>query len=161
MRRPLIQAHWALTPPGEKLAADIRKFEEVGTHPAANHLAIAEALVFHQTIGIERKAARLRYLRARWTDRLRASDARAAVYERRPGAGRRDRHGRSRGHSIRPSSPRICGTPAASSSPRSSTPSSKGLRVTPNLYTTLEEVDTFAAAMEKIADKGLPAAPSA
>ena len=27
----------------------------------------------------------------------------------------------------------------------------EGLRVTPNVYTTLEEVDTFAAAMEKIA----------
>ena len=26
--------------------ADIRKFEEIGTHPAANHNAIAEALTF-------------------------------------------------------------------------------------------------------------------
>jgi hypothetical protein len=27
--------------------------------------------------------------------------------------------------------------------------------VTPNVYTTLDEIDTFAAAMEEIAEKGL------
>jgi selenocysteine lyase/cysteine desulfurase len=32
----------------------------------------------------------------------------------------------------------------------------EGVRVTPNVYTTLEEVDTFAAAMEEIAAKGIP-----
>jgi selenocysteine lyase/cysteine desulfurase len=30
----------------------------------------------------------------------------------------------------------------------------EGVRVTPNVYTTLEEIDTFAAAMEEIAAKG-------
>jgi len=34
---------------------NIRKFEEIGTHPAANHNAIAEALAFHQAIGVERR----------------------------------------------------------------------------------------------------------
>ena len=33
-----------------------------------------------------------------------------------------------------------------------------GLRITPNVYTTLEEVDTFAAAMEGFIKSGLPAA---
>ena len=32
----------------EKMTDNIRKFEEIGTHPAANHNAIAEALNFHQ-----------------------------------------------------------------------------------------------------------------
>jgi selenocysteine lyase/cysteine desulfurase len=31
----------------------------------------------------------------------------------------------------------------------------EGLRITPNVYTTLEEIDTFAAAMEQIAQKGV------
>ena len=52
------------------LDANIRKFEEIGTHPAANHNAIAEAMTFHEGIGAERKAARLRYLRSVWSDRL-------------------------------------------------------------------------------------------
>lgn len=49
---------------------NIRKFEEIGTHPAANHNAIGEALTFHETIGMRRKEARLRYLRHRWTDKI-------------------------------------------------------------------------------------------
>src|SRR5262249_62117425 len=54
----------------EKNAANIRKFEEIGTHPSANALAINEALNFHEGIGPERKAARLRFLFHRWAKRL-------------------------------------------------------------------------------------------
>jgi selenocysteine lyase/cysteine desulfurase len=31
-----------------------------------------------------------------------------------------------------------------------------GLRVTPNIYTTLSEIDTFAEVMERVITKGLP-----
>jgi selenocysteine lyase/cysteine desulfurase len=31
----------------------------------------------------------------------------------------------------------------------------EGLRITPNVYTTIEEIDTFATAMEEIATKGV------
>jgi isopenicillin-N epimerase len=34
----------------------------------------------------------------------------------------------------------------------------QGLRITPNVYTTVEEIDAFAAEMEQVAVKGLPAA---
>jgi selenocysteine lyase/cysteine desulfurase len=34
-------------------------------------------------------------------------------------------------------------------------PACNGLRVTPNVYTTLEEVDTFVAAMEGVIKNGL------
>src|SRR5687767_5217948 len=70
VRRELIPTLWALTHAAAAKNDDIRKFEEIGTHPAANHNAIAEALVFHQGIGIARKAARLRHLRDRWATRL-------------------------------------------------------------------------------------------
>src|SRR6187401_2918749 len=70
VRRERIAAHWALQPAPASLVNNIRKFEEIGTHPAANHNAIAEALVFHRGIGGERKAARLRYLKARWANQL-------------------------------------------------------------------------------------------
>src|SRR5918912_1759105 len=66
VRRENIAKLWPLTPAAATKTDNIRKFEEVGTHPAANHNAIAEALAFHQAIGIERKAARLRYLTDRW-----------------------------------------------------------------------------------------------
>jgi hypothetical protein len=34
-------------------------------------------------------------------------------------------------------------------------PEYEGVRVTPNVYTTIQEIDTFAAAMEDIAAKGV------
>jgi selenocysteine lyase/cysteine desulfurase len=47
---------------------NIRKFEEIGTHPAAMHDAIGAALVFHRMVGRERKLSRVQALRRRWVD---------------------------------------------------------------------------------------------
>src|SRR5713101_4407704 len=62
VRKSKIDQTWPLMAAEKKQDNDIRKFEEIGTHPAANHNAIAEALTFHEGIGSERKAARLRFL---------------------------------------------------------------------------------------------------
>ncbi|MBS1726584.1 MAG: aminotransferase class V-fold PLP-dependent enzyme [Armatimonadetes bacterium] len=70
VRKNRIPDVWPLMAAGKTQDSDIRKFEEIGTHPAANHNAIGEALTFHEMIGMKRKEARLRYLRHRWTDRL-------------------------------------------------------------------------------------------
>ncbi len=70
VRKSKIKATWPLMAAGPTQDDDIRKFEEVGTHPAANFLAICEALRFNESIGIERKANRLRYLRDRWSDQI-------------------------------------------------------------------------------------------
>jgi len=70
VRKSRIASTWSLMASSPEQAGDIRKFEEIGTHPAANHDAISEALMFNENIGIERKAARLRYLRDRWANRL-------------------------------------------------------------------------------------------
>jgi isopenicillin-N epimerase len=70
VRRDRIEHTWPLMAADEKEKADIRKFEQIGTHPAANFLAIAEALTFHEALGGARKEARLRALRQRWIDQL-------------------------------------------------------------------------------------------
>ncbi|OGU12419.1 MAG: hypothetical protein A3K13_07060, partial [Gemmatimonadetes bacterium RIFCSPLOWO2_12_FULL_68_9] len=70
VRKDRIRGIWPLLAAPEALDDDIRKFEEVGGHPKAPYLAIAEALTFHQGIGPARKAARLRYLRDRWAQPL-------------------------------------------------------------------------------------------
>ena len=150
VRREHIPTLWPLTPAAASKASDIRKFEEIGTHPAANHNAIAEALTFHEGIGSERKAARLRYLRNRWADRLRASPKFRLHTNLDPA------------HSCAIGNVQVLGvaTPKVVSQLWEkwriiATPimhaEYEGLRVTPNVYTTLEEVDTFAAAMERIA----------
>jgi selenocysteine lyase/cysteine desulfurase len=62
---------WPLTPPWQDDVNDIRRFEDVGTRTHANRIAIAEAITFNEGIGIERKSARIRYLKDRWANRLR------------------------------------------------------------------------------------------
>jgi selenocysteine lyase/cysteine desulfurase len=69
VRRENIASLWPLTPAGASKTNDIRKFEEIGTHPAANHNAIAEALTFHQAIGTD-AAPRAWYLRDRRAKRV-------------------------------------------------------------------------------------------
>jgi isopenicillin-N epimerase len=149
VRQALIEGHWGLTPTAAGSAKNIRKFEEIGTHPAANHNAIAEALTFHDGIGIERKSARLRYLRNRWAERL-------------------VKTGRFKLHtSMDPAQSCAIGTVQVLGVDTNTavqqlwdrwriiaTPINHaeytGIRVTPNVYTTLEEIDTFGDAMEKI-----------
>jgi selenocysteine lyase/cysteine desulfurase len=150
VRRANIPSLWPLTPAAASRADNIRKFEEIGTHPAANHNAIAEALTFHEGIGSERKAARLRYLRNRWAERLGGSPKFRIHTNLDPA------------HSCAIGNVQVLGVPTAKVVAQLwekwriiATPivhaEYEGLRVTPNVYTTLEEVDTFVAAMEKIA----------
>src|SRR5262249_31046465 len=42
---------WPLMAAPPEMDENVRKYEEIGTHPAANHNAIAMAMVFHRTIG--------------------------------------------------------------------------------------------------------------
>ncbi|CAN5412598.1 aminotransferase class V-fold PLP-dependent enzyme [soil metagenome] len=149
VRRENIADLWPLTPADAQKGSDIRKFEEIGTHPAANHNAIAEALSFHEGIGIERKSARLRYLRDRWAQRL-AQNPRVTIHTNLDPK-----------HSCAIGCVQITGVPPGKVVTRLwerwrilATPivhaEYEGVRVTPNLYTTLDEIDTFSGAMEEI-----------
>src|SRR5258708_3050012 len=59
VRKSRIASTWPMMASSDTQVNDIRKFEEIGTHPSANHNAISDALIFNENIGIERKAARL------------------------------------------------------------------------------------------------------
>lgn len=125
---------------------DVRKFEAFGTYPVSHRLAIAEAAVLHRSIGAERKVARLRFLRDRWVAAVRhhprvrflaRPDTRNsggfvsfAVEGEDPSelAGRLFQRHRILVTAI--------GHPAVS-----------GIRVSPGIYTTSEEVDRFAEAL--------------
>ena len=50
---------------------DIRKLNHTGTHPVATDLAIEDAIAFHESIGIQRKQERLRWLQQYWTTKVR------------------------------------------------------------------------------------------
>ena len=149
VRRENIEGLWGLTPTAASRAKDIRKFEVIGTHPAANHNAIAEALTFHDGIGSERKSARLRYLRDRWANRLLATGRFKLHTSQDPAQscaiGTVQVVGVDTNKVVEQlwAKWRIIATPINHAE-------YSGIRVTPNVYTTLEEVDTFAEAMERI-----------
>ena len=65
-----IKGVWPLMASEDSQRSDIRKFEEIGTHSSATRLAIGEALLFHEAVGPKRKEERLRYLSSYWMDRL-------------------------------------------------------------------------------------------
>jgi selenocysteine lyase/cysteine desulfurase len=143
VRKELQSSLWPLMAAPAKMNDNVRKYEEIGTHPAANHNAISAALAFHRGIGSDRKIARLRYLRDRWARRLLDASDRVSVPTPldQPHAGAiallqvegieasalqawlLDRH-------------RIL-TVAINH------PEFSGIRVTPNVYTTLDEIDLF------------------
>ena len=157
VRKDKIRDLWPLQAAAETQDDDIRKFEEIGTHPAANGLAIAEALTFHQGIGAERKEARLRYLTHYWAERLLQHDGIRLHTSLDP------RFSCAIGNveivGVDPSALathlwdkyRIIVVPIKHAE-------FQGLRVTPNVYTTLEELDRFADAMEDVVRNGLPEA---
>ncbi len=153
VRRERIAEVWPLMAAAHEQRKDIRKFEEVGTQPQAALLSVAEALVFHHAIGAANKLARLRFLRQRWIDRLRVSAGERLVLRTslspRFGAGfatfriegieDRDLH-RSLWERER-----VLTTPFGEPFPECA----RGLRVTPSVYTTLDEIDRFCAGVER------------
>ncbi|MCW5963580.1 MAG: aminotransferase class V-fold PLP-dependent enzyme [Bryobacterales bacterium] len=157
VKRDRIKDIWPLMAATHRQSDDIRKFEEIGTHPAANRNAIAEAVIFHHSIGGDRKAARLRYLRARWSDRLRKYPQMKLLTSDDPeqscGIGVFDVEGmelnKVAAHLY--DKWRIVTTMSGTANEY------RCIRITPNVYTTLQDIDTFGDAMEEILAKGLPA----
>ncbi len=156
VRKDKIRELWPLMAATEKMDEDIRKFEEIGTHPAANYLAIAEALSFHQGIGGKRKQARLVYLRDYWAKRLLEHRRVRLHTSLKPGFACGIATVEIEG--VEPGAldawlwekHRILATPIVHQEFR-------GIRVSPSVYTTLQELDRFCDAMEQVIQHGLPA----
>jgi len=155
VKRDKIEKIWPLMAANKTQASDIRKFEEIGTHSAAMRLAIGEAILFHRGIGPERKEARMRYLSRYWMNKLKdlpnvrfntsfdpkqscgiANVQITGLDQAAIAAYLMNKH-------------KIFTVPIIH-------PEFQGLRITPNVYTTLKELDRFCEVMETIARKGLP-----
>ncbi len=156
VRKERIADIWPLMAAPEGMNDNIRKFEEIGTHPAAPYLAIAEALTFHQGIGGKRKEARLVYLRDSWVDRLLAHDRVRLHTSLKPGLACGiacvEIEGVDPGEltSWLFRQHRIIVTPIKHDE-------FQGIRVSPSVYTTPEEINRFIDAMQHVVNEGLPA----
>jgi selenocysteine lyase/cysteine desulfurase len=71
VRRDRIEKLWPIYGDESVPTGDIRKFNHTGTHPVHTDLTIERSLAFHEMIGGARKEARLRYLQRYWTGQVR------------------------------------------------------------------------------------------
>ena len=62
---------WPLMAEGERKPDDISRLGHIGTNPAHTDLAIGDAIDFYNILGAERKEARLRFLQYYWTAKVR------------------------------------------------------------------------------------------
>lgn len=128
---------------------DITRLNHTGTHPAHTDLAIANAIEFHNRIGGSRKEARLRYLQKYWTDQAREMDHLTLFTPK-------DHH-------------RSCGIANVGIDGMESSDMAKklmdehgiftvpintggvnGCRISPNVFTSIEELDALMAALKSM-----------
>ena len=155
VRKTKQSALWPLMAAPQALTENVRKYEEIGTHPAANHNAILGALVFHKAIGGARKLARLRFLRDQWAHALLAQDARVQI----PTPLDDPRSGAIALLHVEGMDPialhdwlwahyRILTSPTVHAGV-------SGIRVTPNVFNTVGEIDRFTDAMRRALRQGI------
>jgi isopenicillin-N epimerase len=163
VRRENIPKLWPLQATPERQNDSIRKFEAIGTYPTAIRASIGEALAFHQAIGAERKAARLRYLTLRWADALKGNPRVKILSNLDPGqtwglamVGIDGIDARALSQFMMDKY-RIVINAVVGGQPPNQVFDYTGLRVTPNVYTTLQEIDIFVDAMQDALKNGVGA----
>lgn len=148
---------WPLFPAPDPLGDDIRKFENIGTHPEYLEIAIGEALAFHHGIGPKRKEERLRYLRDYWAKKLEKLPGVQILTSYDPqqscglGTFTVDNMDMDKLQLILFEKHKIYTITL-------NVPEEvRGIRVTPSIYTTLPELDLFVEAASHYIKNGLPA----
>ena len=150
IKKDRIRDVWALLSNTEPDGTDIRKFESLGTRSFASEMAIGTAIDFHEVIGAARKEARLRKLKDHWvnqvkdlrrvtfnqpmTPHLSCAIGSVAVEGKKPEEVAGELFTRYKIHSVAINWENI-----------------HGVRITPNVYTSLQELDKLAGAIRKMA----------
>jgi selenocysteine lyase/cysteine desulfurase len=153
VRRSKIPSLWPLTPADESQKNDIRKFEDVGTRTFANRAAIAEAITFNEGLGLDRKAARLRYLKERWAKRLSATPRVKFFSTLDPAESGAIATFGIEGADHAKLAARLLDEHAIVVSHMKHA-TFEGFRIVPNVSMTLREIDYFADVMEKLIRQG-------
>lgn len=155
VKKEKIETLWPLFAPADPHSSDIRKFESLGTRSFPTELAIGQAIHFHNGIGSKRKEERLRYLKNYWAERVSTFPGTGLVTSLAP----EQSCGLANFYidGIEPGAltdylfkkHKIFTVPIGHDE-------FNGVRVTPHVYTTLEELNLFIDVIEKVARKGLP-----
>jgi len=150
VKKEKIAKTWPLIGDGTKDLSDIRRLNHIGTHACATDLTIEDAIDFYNMIGAERKEKRLRYIQQYWTSRIKNVPK---IIINTPTDDKR---------SCGIANVGIAGMTPADLAKRLmeehkiftvaiDTANVHGCRITPNVYTTVEELDAFVAALKKLA----------
>lgn len=71
VKKENIRKIWLLIASGETNPDSILRLNQIGTHPVQPDLTVTEAIDYYNMLGAERKESRLRYLQHYWTDKVR------------------------------------------------------------------------------------------
>ena len=131
-------------------AGDIQRLNHTGTHPVHTDLAIGNALEYLYHLGPERKEARLRYLQQYWSSKVRGLPniavntpeeshrscgiANVGIKSMEPSEMAKTLIDKYRIFTVAINRPGV-----------------RGCRISPNVYTTTKELDTFVAALKDMA----------
>ena len=150
VKKEKIAKLWPLLADGNTDMSEISRINHIGTHPVHTDITIEDAIDYYQMIGGERKEKRMRFLQQYWTSKVRNVPN---IILNTPADEKRS-----------------CGI--ANVGIKGITPGDlakrlldehkiftvaidganvHGCRITPNVYTTLEELDVFVAALKKLA----------
>ncbi|MEQ1585477.1 MAG: aminotransferase class V-fold PLP-dependent enzyme, partial [Cyclobacteriaceae bacterium] len=140
---------WPLLASGVTDQNDIGWLNQIGTHPVHTDLTIADSIDFYLKIGRDRKESRLRYLQTYWTSKVRNLPHIEVNTPADP-----TRHCGIGNVGVKGMKPQLLAerllkeykiyTVAIDGA------GVHGCRITPNLYTTTKELDTFVEALKKL-----------
>lgn len=150
VKKEKIPKVWPLFAEGPRDPYDISRLNHKGTHPVHTHLAIRNAITYHNVIGIKRKESRLKFLQDYWARQLEGHEG---IIINTPKE--MSRHGAIGNVGVKGMKPSKLSKQLFEKyriwTVAIDMPSVKGVRVTPNVYTTTGELDQFVAAIQEIA----------
>ena len=149
VKKEKIDKIWPLFAERDLGPNDMRRLNHIGTHPVHTDLAILNAIEYQNTLGLERKAARLQYLQHYWTSQLRDLPS---VHVNTPEE--LHRHGGIGNVGVDELEPSELADKLMNEhriyTAAIDRPGVRGVRVTPNVYTSTAELDSFVNAVKAL-----------
>jgi selenocysteine lyase/cysteine desulfurase len=140
---------WPLLASGVTDQNDIGWLNQIGTHPVHTDLTIADSIDFYLKIGRDRKESRLRYLQSYWTSKVRNLPHIEVNTPADPA-----RHCGIGNVGVKGMKPQVLADTLLKNykiyTVAIDGAGVHGCRITPNLYTTTKELDTFVDALKKL-----------
>lgn len=152
VRKEKISKIWPLLAEHDREPDDISRLNHTGTHPVYTDLAIDDAIDYLELIGLERKEKRMRFIQRYWSDKLRGVEN---IVINTPIEGHKSCGIANVG--IKNMKPKELAETLLKEfkvfTVAIDVANVHGCRITPNVYTTTEELDTFVSAMKTLAKR--------